>query len=990
MLDWAMARPEFKTQLFRFVDVFPALAGNDDVARHLVEYFEGVPCREVLDLGVDVGRPRAVRSRHRSSGRPPQHHADGRAVHRRSDARRGRRRVAPAVAHRERRRRSTCSARRRSSTRRPTGTRRGSTSCCATLAAASGALGARRSPRARRPRADPTGQREHQADRARRPLRAADARESGSSEAKARIRPILAARPRAGRVRALRHGALRRQGPHAAARSASCSTEPDLADVDAGIVIQAYSRDSRDDLADLIALVRDPDRADHGAPGEGRVLGHRDRARPRPRAGRCPVFEHKAETDANYERCVRLLHDHHGEVRAAFATHNLRSLAYAIAYARSQGHPRHRLRGADALRHGRADAGRGPRAAGCGCGCTRPSASWCPAWPTSCAGCSRTRPTRASSATASPRAASSTSCSRAPMSTRCPAAAVRLRAQTDAIAETRRPTSPSRSREWRRAPVRARPSRSAVDERRRHGRRSTCPAVIGGERVRTAATIDSVDPGRLRAGRRPRAASCDATHADAAVAAALRRRRAVAVDAGGERAGVLFRAAALDAGPPRPSSPRSRCSRPASPGTRPTPTCARPSTSASTTAARCCASTARPRPRAVAAGRAQPPDLPGQGGGGGDRAVELPARHPDRHDRRRARGRQPRDPEAGRADAGRSRAQLVEAFAAAGLPRGVLQFLPGCGEDVGARLVEHPDVARHRLHRLEGRRACTSTRSPRDRPPGPAPRQAGDRRDGRQERDRDRRRRRPRPGRARRRDVRLRLRRPEVLGCVPGHRRRPGLRRRSSNAWSPPTAEVVVGHPSRHGDAGRPGDRRRRARAADRRRSRRRAATGTVHRVGADDVPAGGLVRRARRSWRSTIPTAPVGPGRAVRPGAGRLRVPATSIDAIELAERHRLRAHRRPVLPVAASHRPRASRTCGPATSTSTGARPVRSSDASRSVATGCRASAPRPAAPTICCSSSTRGRSPRTRCAKVSQATHDGQDERRGRRPFDAVAHS
>src|SRR5262249_11055778 len=54
MLDWAMARPEFKTQLFRFVDVFPALAGNDDVAGHLVEYFEGIPVPRVLDLGVDV------------------------------------------------------------------------------------------------------------------------------------------------------------------------------------------------------------------------------------------------------------------------------------------------------------------------------------------------------------------------------------------------------------------------------------------------------------------------------------------------------------------------------------------------------------------------------------------------------------------------------------------------------------------------------------------------------------------------------------------------------------------------------------------------------------------------------------------------------------------------------------------------------------------------------------------------------------------------
>src|SRR5205085_500096 len=37
--------------------------------------------------------------------------------------------------------------------------------------------------------------------------------------------------------------------------------------------------------------------------------------------------------------------------------------------------------------------------------------------------------------------------------------------------------------------------------------------------------------------------------------------------------------------------------------------------------------------------------------------------------------------------------KLVEALAAAGLPPGVLAFLPGIGEDVGAYLVDHPDVS---------------------------------------------------------------------------------------------------------------------------------------------------------------------------------------------------------------------------------------------------------------------------------------------------------
>src|SRR4029077_9387367 len=42
-------------------------------------------------------------------------------------------------------------------------------------------------------------------------------------------------------------------------------------------------------------------------------------------------------TDANYERCVRLLVERAGDVRPAFASHNLRTIAYAIATARAAG-----------------------------------------------------------------------------------------------------------------------------------------------------------------------------------------------------------------------------------------------------------------------------------------------------------------------------------------------------------------------------------------------------------------------------------------------------------------------------------------------------------------------------------------------------------------------------------------------------------------------------------------------------------------------------
>ena len=57
------------------------------------------------------------------------------------------------------------------------------------------------------------------------------------------------------------------------------------------------------------------------------------------RGWEAPVFENKAETDANYERLARQLHAHHGTLRAAFATHNVRSLAAAVVDGRRAGIP---------------------------------------------------------------------------------------------------------------------------------------------------------------------------------------------------------------------------------------------------------------------------------------------------------------------------------------------------------------------------------------------------------------------------------------------------------------------------------------------------------------------------------------------------------------------------------------------------------------------------------------------------------------------------
>src|SRR5262249_18434748 len=52
-----------------------------------------------------------------------------------------------------------------------------------------------------------------------------------------------------------------------------------------------------------------------------------------------PVFEEKWQTDAAYEQATRFLMEHHESLHPALGTHNVRSMAYALALARSLGLP---------------------------------------------------------------------------------------------------------------------------------------------------------------------------------------------------------------------------------------------------------------------------------------------------------------------------------------------------------------------------------------------------------------------------------------------------------------------------------------------------------------------------------------------------------------------------------------------------------------------------------------------------------------------------
>ncbi len=56
-----------------------------------------------------------------------------------------------------------------------------------------------------------------------------------------------------------------------------------------------------------------------------------------------PVFDEKHQTDATFERLSRLLLEHHALVRTAIGSHNVRSVAHAMALVEALGVPRHRI-----------------------------------------------------------------------------------------------------------------------------------------------------------------------------------------------------------------------------------------------------------------------------------------------------------------------------------------------------------------------------------------------------------------------------------------------------------------------------------------------------------------------------------------------------------------------------------------------------------------------------------------------------------------------
>ena len=683
MLGWAMSHPSFKTQLFRFVDVFPATGDDADVMRHIDEYFEGADAPKVMELGIDLAERVPLGSKlsagvaRRNIERMAQQFIVGSTPS-----------AAVANLHRLWRQGSafTVDLLGEKTITEADADRYAARADQLLRALIDGSSAwapddhLERDDLGSLPRANisikPTALASHYA-----PL----TRVEGLAEATARLLPLLTLAAERGafvwfdmehyEVKDLTLELFR-----------SLLDRPDLAELQAGVVIQAYLKESRADLADLIAWSAASGRTSpvgvrlvKGAYWDSETIVAQAEGWP------SPVFEHKTETDASFERCVRLLHDHHGKVRAAFASHNLRSLAYSVAYAQAQGIPDtgYELQ----MLYGMAEPIQAAiRKLGLRLRVYGPVGELVPGMAYLVR---RLLENTSNESFVRHRFAEGRDLDDL-------IAAPRVDRLPDPDPPTHRPASDPDDpgpyvheppAEWRRASVRDAMAAAVAAAPDRFG--AVVAAVIDGKRVTTARTIASVDPAD------PEtvvalSASCGPAEADAAVEAALKawdawRRTPVA-----DRAAVLFRAAGwmrarrpelcalevFEAGKPWAEADGDVCE-----------------------AIDFCEYYGREMLRLDRGGAVDSP--PGEANslryqGKGVGVVIAPWNFPLAI---------PTGMVTAALVAGNAvifkpaeqtpaiAARLVDALEAGGLPKGVLAFLPGIGEEVGAHLVTHPDVA---------------------------------------------------------------------------------------------------------------------------------------------------------------------------------------------------------------------------------------------------------------------------------------------------------
>ncbi len=108
---------------------------------------------------------------------------------------------------------------------------------------------------------------------------------------------------------------------------------------DLGIVVQSYLLDAEDDLDKLIDWAREFDRTLTVRLVKGAYWDYETVIR-KQKGWKIPVFLHKEETDRNYERLTHTMLMNIDYLSPAFASHNVRSIAHAMAVAEDLGIPR--------------------------------------------------------------------------------------------------------------------------------------------------------------------------------------------------------------------------------------------------------------------------------------------------------------------------------------------------------------------------------------------------------------------------------------------------------------------------------------------------------------------------------------------------------------------------------------------------------------------------------------------------------------------------
>ena len=335
VLDWAMSHPGFKTQLFRLVDVLPACRDDADVLRHLVEYFDQVDVPRVLGLGLEVAR------------RVPLGARISTAAVRRNVMRMARQLIAGGTPRDALPRLASLWRAGEACTvdvlGEKTVTERDAARYAERVEAMLAALVAETPswPFDERLERDPWGvvSRVNVSVKptALSPLFGPMTAREGLGEARERLRPILARARTAG---AVIHLDMEHDDVKDLTLELLRTLGGELTDgLQLGCVIQAYRKDAWTDLQAIVAWARDALRVPlvvrlvKGAYWDSETVTADAEGWP------VPVFEAKAETDANYERCVRYLVEQAGCVRPAFGSHNVRSIAYGIACARASGLP---------------------------------------------------------------------------------------------------------------------------------------------------------------------------------------------------------------------------------------------------------------------------------------------------------------------------------------------------------------------------------------------------------------------------------------------------------------------------------------------------------------------------------------------------------------------------------------------------------------------------------------------------------------------------